>query len=551
MAIRTSAISGIAVHDIQTLFSVGTVAGLSDGQLLRRFKHRRDDEGQAAFAALVRRHGSMVLRVCNGVLRDPTDAEDAFQATFLVLARKAGSIREPESIGSWLYGVALRIAANQRAARIKRQVQERRLAAMAPAAATEEDRHDLERALLEEVDRLPERYRAPIVLCYLEGLTHAAAAHRLSWPVGTVEGRLARARGLLRSRLTRRGLAPALGTLAATAWAEAGFAGYPGFCAESVTAAAVDFADGNTAVTGKPEARAAMLARDVLRTMRLSALKTTAAVVMIVALSAAVAFAHVSLSQDSGLLPQPAKALAEPAPSAAKPLRVLILQGTAWGWESRYLFRALAMEPDLELELQVVRKPVQEGQGALDDAVFRPGGYGVYILSDIPADAFTRRQQERLRLLVARGAGLMMLGGHSSFGAGGWADTAVAHVLPVQLRPDHGLNEPEGGLKYVLTTEGRKHAFLLLGPTEAQTAKIWDDLPAIPEANRLGHVKPSAVILVQTPAGDPLLVSQDVGQGRVLAVAGQTWTWARSGDTGRSAHRRFWRQALLWVGHQE
>jgi RNA polymerase sigma factor (sigma-70 family) len=184
MAGRTS---GMIAHDLQILFNVGTVVGLNDGQLLRRFTQGRDDHGQAAFAALVERHGPMVLRVCGAVLRDRTDIEDAFQATFLVLARKARSIREPDAVGSWLYGVALRIAANAKVAAMRRQVHERRRGATAVTPPTEEDRYDRERALLEEVDRLPEKYRVPIVLCYFEGLTHQAAARRLSWPVGTVE----------------------------------------------------------------------------------------------------------------------------------------------------------------------------------------------------------------------------------------------------------------------------------------------------------------------------------------------------------------------------
>ena len=133
MAGRTS---GILAHDLKVLFNGGTVAGLTDGQLLRRFTHRRDDEGEAAFAALVTRHGPMVLRVCGGVLRDRTDIEDAFQATFLVLARKARTIREPDAVGSWLYGVALRIASNTRVAAMRRQVHERRCAAMARRCAT-------------------------------------------------------------------------------------------------------------------------------------------------------------------------------------------------------------------------------------------------------------------------------------------------------------------------------------------------------------------------------------------------------------------------------
>jgi RNA polymerase sigma factor (sigma-70 family) len=549
MAIRTSGMSGLDAHDLRILFNVGTVAGLTDGQLLRRFTHERDGEGQAAFAALVRRHGPMVLRVCGGVLRDRTDIEDAFQATFLVLARKANSIREPDAVGSWLYGVALRITANQRAAAIRRQIHERRFAAMGAAPATQDDRHDLERALLEEVDRLPEKYRTPIVLCYLEGLTREAAARRLGWPVGTVEGRLARARGLLRSRLTRRGLAPAIGLLAATTSADAAPVGSSIGLLDSMAGVAPSFAAGNAAAAGKAAARAAMLAREVLGAMRLGAIKMAAAILTIVALAAGFAGVHRLSSQDSRLLGQREKGTVQPAPAPARALRVLMLEGTLW--EYKYFARALATAPDIQLDVRVVRNPAREAKGDLEDSAFRPGGYDVYIVDEIPANALTRRQQERLRLLVERGAGLIMLGGRSSFGAGGWAETEVARVLPVRIRPDDGLNEPEGGLKLVLTAEGRRCPFLQLGPTEAETVKAWDDLPAIAGANRFGPVKPAAIILARSPDRDPLMVAQEVGKGRVLAFGGQTWTWARSADQGRSTQRKFWRQALLWAGHRD
>jgi len=144
-----------------------------------------------------------------------------------------------------------------------------------------------------------------------------------------------------------------------------------------------------------------------------------------------------------------------------------------------------------------------------------------------------------------------MLGGHSSFGTGGWAETAVARVLPVQIRPDDAMIEPENGLKLVLTTEGRKYSFLQVGSTKAETVKLWDNLPAIPGANRLGPLKPRAVMLARTPDRDSLMVAQEVGKGRVLVFGGQTWMWARSSDEGRSIHDKFWRQAILWAGHRD
>ena len=291
MAGRTS---GIIAHDLQVLFYAGTVVGLTDGQLLRRFTHRRDDVGQAAFAALVARHGPMVLRVCSGVLRDLTDIEDAFQATFLVLARKARSIREPDAVGSWLYGVALRIAAKARVAAMRRQVHERQCAAMAAVPEIVEDRHDLELALLEEVDRLPEKYRAPIVLCYLERLTHEAAARRLRWPVGTVEGRLARARGLLRSRLTRRGLAPAIGLLGASVSARTVSAAVPMALAKATLHTALRFTADRAAAlaAGVVPAAVAALSDGALKTMLLTKLSLATVFVVVCVVTGAAGFAR-------------------------------------------------------------------------------------------------------------------------------------------------------------------------------------------------------------------------------------------------------------------
>lgn len=182
----------------------------SDGQLLHHFVESGDD---SAFALLVQRHGPMVLAVCQRVLHDPHAAEDAFQATFLILSRKARSIRKQESVGSWLHGVAYRIA---RKARSRASVQRDRETVLNdhPSAPVEPDAawRELRPVLDEELSRLPEKYRAPLVLCYLEGKTNEAAARELGWTKGTVSGRLARARDLLRKRLQRRGLslAPAL-----------------------------------------------------------------------------------------------------------------------------------------------------------------------------------------------------------------------------------------------------------------------------------------------------------------------------------------------------
>jgi RNA polymerase sigma factor (sigma-70 family) len=182
-----------------------SMAARNDAELLHRFLDCGDE---AAFATIVERHGRMVLGVCRQLLNDRQEADDAFQATFLVLVHKGRSIKKASSLAHWLHGVARRIAlkANGHAARRRRYERQGVDMTMAVSLVDETSR-ELRPVLHEEVDRLPEKYRAPVVLCYLEGQTHEAAAARLQWPLGTVKGRLTRARELLRSRLVRRGVA--------------------------------------------------------------------------------------------------------------------------------------------------------------------------------------------------------------------------------------------------------------------------------------------------------------------------------------------------------
>ena len=212
---------GALFCQLERLFGQGTAIGLTEGELLERFVDRRDE---AAFEALVARHGPMVLGVCRHLLRDPNDVDDAFQATFLVLVKKAKTVRRCELLGNWLYGVAFRVASRARslAARRTARVVSGEDAVENLTAAVCRDgggmdttaRIDESPWLHLELSHLPDKYRTPIVLCYFEGLTHDEAASRLGWPLGTVKGRLARARELLRRRLTRRGV-----TLSSTALA--------------------------------------------------------------------------------------------------------------------------------------------------------------------------------------------------------------------------------------------------------------------------------------------------------------------------------------------
>src|SRR5579884_1443507 len=197
------------LHYLRRVTSPVVSGDIPDTELLCRFSRNRDE---TAFAALVRRHGPMVLAVCRRVLRDGHTAEDAFQATFLVLARKAGSLAKPELLANWLYGVARRTAAKAKTDAAKRRLHERRAVRTPPSDPCDElEWHDLRAVLDEEVSRLPERYRVPVVLCYLQGQTNAEAARRLGCSRGTVATLLARARDKLQRRLTQRGVGLSVG----------------------------------------------------------------------------------------------------------------------------------------------------------------------------------------------------------------------------------------------------------------------------------------------------------------------------------------------------
>ncbi len=240
-------------------------AALTDGQLLRSFLNRRDE---AAFEALVRRHGPMVRGVCRRVLRNVHDADDAFQAVFLVLLRKAPALATREVVGDWLHGVAYRTALKARAAEARRRVKERQTPRR--EAIKEESWPEWRTLLDQEVGRLPEKYRLPVVLCDLQGRTRNEAARQLGWPEGTLSGRLARARTMLARRLTRRGMTLPAGALSVVLTREAA-AHLPISLVDSTCKAAMSFAAGHAAAV---PATVAALTEGVVRAMFLSKLKT-------------------------------------------------------------------------------------------------------------------------------------------------------------------------------------------------------------------------------------------------------------------------------------
>jgi len=256
---------GIALRHLRDLLSGGTAVGLTDGQLLARYAASKDGP---AFEALVARHGPMVLATCRAILRHEHDVEDAFQATFLVLARKAGSVRTGDTLGGWLHRVAYRVATQASIEAKRRRQRESEVLAMATSDLIHpgpESESDLGSILHEEIDRLAEGHRLPVVLCDLEGLTYEQAAGRLHWTVPTLRCRLAKARQRLRNRLTRRGVgAAALGVLMGSARATAAV---PAAWAEAAVAAATG---------GATSAAVAALTQTIIKSMLMTNLKIAA-----------------------------------------------------------------------------------------------------------------------------------------------------------------------------------------------------------------------------------------------------------------------------------
>jgi RNA polymerase sigma factor (sigma-70 family) len=275
---------------VQALWPQDETPARSDSQLVQRFLHGTDESAEAAFTVLVERHGPIVHRVCLDVIGNLHDAQDAAQAVFLILARKARSIRKPESLGPWLHGVALRVAR-----RVKSQAAKQKAAERHKADITHRQRDLVERGhdsmdnddLHNEIDRLPEKYRNPIILCYMQGRTQLEAAQMLGWPLGTVQTRLHRGRERLRNRLSRAGTgllvltgADLTNSLSATAGA------IDRHWAEQTARAAVRFAAGKT-TAGLVAPPAAGLASSVLTAMVGDALKALALIPIALLLVAA------------------------------------------------------------------------------------------------------------------------------------------------------------------------------------------------------------------------------------------------------------------------
>ncbi len=268
------------------LFDAGTVTGLGEAQLLERFLSQGDE---AAFEAILCRHGPMVLGVCRRVLDDPHDVADAFQTTFLILVKKARSIRDRDVLGTWLHGVARRVAVRAKVNARRRRTRERSGAEGLDVVQPGADRSDADelRSLIDaELERLPLRYRQPVILCDLEGQTHEQAAMQLGCPVGTVKSRLSRGRDQLRSRLVRRGVAPSASLLASMLIPESAHA-VPVELIQQTLGAATRLAAGNAIAAGTSSAGVVTLFKGVLRSMLITKLKYAAVGLTAVAITMA------------------------------------------------------------------------------------------------------------------------------------------------------------------------------------------------------------------------------------------------------------------------
>jgi RNA polymerase sigma factor (sigma-70 family) len=270
--------------------------GLTDGQLLERFLAERDE---AAVAALVRRHSPMVWGVCRRVLGNYHDAEDAFQATFLVLVRRAAAIVPREMVGNWLYGVAHQTALKARATLAKRRTREKQIPVM-PEIGVEPQNlgHELQLVLDQELSRLPDMYRAAIVLCDLEGRSRTEAARQLGIPPGTLATRLTRGRALLARRLIRHGLAVSGGMLATVLSEQGASACRPESLMASTIKAVTSVAAGQAASTGMISVQVAALTEGMIRTMMQSKIKFAMGLLLALTVSTAGGWLYTTRAED-------------------------------------------------------------------------------------------------------------------------------------------------------------------------------------------------------------------------------------------------------------
>jgi RNA polymerase sigma factor (sigma-70 family) len=343
------------LREIRHLAGQAGAEGPPDRLLLEQFIDRRDE---TAFSLLLARHGPMVLGVCRSMLHQEQDAEDAFQATFLVLARRAGSIRSQDSVGSFLHGVAHHLARNVQASARRRRVRESSKPAMtAPDPVLDITVRELHQAVSEELRKLPEKYRAALVLCYFEGLTQEEAAQRLGCSKGALRGRLNRGREELRTRLRRRDLTPASGLLmsllpASTTALRQGLA-------TMTVRAAMQYAAGERIAGVLVSTKVATLAEGALKSMLTNKVKLAVALLLGLVAAAALAVAPPPVPPAARDVPAPASVLA-PIGFDSFPVHITPVARELW---------CVAVSPDGKTLASVSDRPSRPGELVLWDVV--------------------------------------------------------------------------------------------------------------------------------------------------------------------------------------
>ena len=514
--------SEVLLKQVRRLFNLGSVGTMTDAQLLDWFVSRRDDAAEAAFEELVIRHGRMVLNVCQRVVRDAHSAEDAFQAVFLILAARAGSIAHRDSVASWLFGVAHRVSSRARARRAKQRLLERKIAERTSEAYLPADGNLDWEILYAELDRLPERLRAPIVLCYLEGSSYAESARRLGVTEGVLRGRLARAKARLKERLSSRGLALPAGLLAATAVE-------PGRTHAAVTASLVQ-STVRIALGLVTEKIPTLLARGFLTSMLLNRLKAVTVVLLIGAcggfgiwhgMAAAFQDKRRDTTKPAATKTATAEATSKKPPPTPKPayqpkgvvrvegsgepvqgvpipvvlqnsiqeakLRVLVVESYP-RWEYRYLRNALSRDPGVELSCLLFHPGLSKTGGsskATSSAVSGrswtsyPSSTSCF-LGDVGVEdgQLTVEQCRLLKGLVEHQAsGLVFIPGWQGRELS-LLDTELGDLCPVVLDPA----QPGGwgsrvANHFELTESGRRSLLTKLADTPDDNADVWVGLP--------------------------------------------------------------------------
>jgi RNA polymerase sigma factor (sigma-70 family) len=528
--------SGTLVRQIESLFDVGSMAGLTDRQLLERYAiSGREAAGEAAFAALVARHGPMVLGVCRQLLGDAQDAEDAFQGVFLVLARRAGSIRDPDLLGNWLYGVAIRTAqcARQQIGRRRRREERGTMSGSGPGscdipepAAPPADRPAIDREQAEaihgEVDRLPRAFRLAVVLCYFEGLTLDDAARRLRCPAGTVRSRLARAREKLKIGLVKRGVALPAVALGAVLAPRSASASIPPLLCDSTTRAAIQFAAQHTAAGGTISTSAAALAQEVLRTMLLNKVKLIASSLLLMAAVATGAgwLAH-SLAMKNEPVKNPAPRAARVAPRAADQTKLVTNPDPAPTGRMTVAGRVLGPDgkPLEGAVVDLVARPRSPWVGASDDidrytvlGQSQSGGDGRFQL-DSPRTA-SIRFFEVFAVATAPGYGL------------GWAELnpdAEHPLAEIKLQPEQVVKvrlidvtgAPARGVEMTVTGVGRindkgQWEGIQVGTTAPGGIRVWPRPLKTDEQGRIASTGMGRGSMVGFHVSDIRYARQDV-----------------------------------------